>query len=131
LSVEYAELGTNMRQCRELRLTRLSVFLAATGALVVGYFVGPRASLLWLGVPVLGLVLTACYWALLGRLDRDYRSFLRRAVDLEEGLGFAQYGGLPSSRWSDFLIGLVFLACLVVWLLLFVDGFIQWNRYIH
>jgi hypothetical protein len=125
VSQEYSELGANMRHYSELRFTRLTVFLLASGGLLGAQFAGAGRDSAAIVIPVLGIVLTVGFWRMVFMMGRYYWHFRTRAAALEGELSYQQYTTLPPQRGpgTSFVIGVLFVCFLLLWLVFLVEAF--------
>jgi len=96
---EYLDASANARHFQTLRFAQLTVFFAVTGALLATSFTtaaAPSSQLGAISLKIGGLVVTALFLVLQERTMAYWRHFVRRAAELEAGLGYRQYSGRPA-----------------------------------
>jgi hypothetical protein len=98
--LEYEELGKNLRYYSALRLGQLTVFFLVTWGLLFFLYGDPAP----VSVPkqvllkILGMMAAIAFFLMEENASDAWIQFRRRAVQLEERLGFQQYGGEPDKQ---------------------------------
>ncbi|HLC21282.1 MAG TPA: hypothetical protein VJM10_04140 [Candidatus Methylomirabilis sp.] len=125
---EYAEVCLTIRHYSALRFAMRTLFLVTfVGLAVIGFGIIPQQSFVAKTVAkAFGLLMTGFFWASEKNAAR-YMSHLReRAAELEEGLGYRVWSGMPGPPSSLSRAGLVaplvygFLALFWIYALVFV-----------
>ena len=121
---EYLDLTENMRHWNTIRFGQMTVFIALMAgilsSLYQGSFVFP--DFVRLALKVGGLIFTVIFWSLDYREVLYFRHFRRRAIELEEILGFRQFSKSPSTKVinSARLTGAMYFFVLVFWIGTFI-----------
>jgi len=97
---EYKDLSDNMRLYVNLRFAQLTIFSALTGGLIVVLFSednvpSPSAKIV---LKVAGIFIAAMFWIMEERAADYWHHFRRRAVELEDLLGYRLYKNRPTRR---------------------------------
>ena len=97
---EYKDLSDNMRHYGNMRFAQLTLFGALTaGLLTVVFTTDPRPSdLVRRLLKACGVVTAVVFWVMEERAGDYWHHYRRRAVKLEEQLGYQQYTTRPT-RW--------------------------------
>lgn len=98
---EYLDLSANLRHYMSLRFAQLTVYLTITGVLLNLLFTRREemGALLPIALKSGGLLVTILFWIHQERTTAYWNHFMRRAVELEQGLGYAQYSARPPAGW--------------------------------
>jgi hypothetical protein len=122
---EYKDVSINMRQYGTMRFAQLTLFVAASGALLLaalkplGEVSGGRRNAVRIG----GLILTVIFWILEERSTAYWVLYRERAKYLEKTLGFEQYQRRPNPMRIVFEINatnamrLLFVSSIIFWIL--------------
>jgi hypothetical protein len=94
---EYQDLSSNLRHHSNLRFAQLTLFVAVTGGLIGVIFAKSPALALApkAGLKIFGLITTLTFFVMEERTALFWRSFHRRAIQLERLLGYRQYTDQP------------------------------------
>ncbi len=105
----------HVNQFRDLRFKQLTLFTALTTALMISRSV-PSSSAI---SPLLGIVLTVCFYALEWRSTVCRKKYAERLRELEDKLGFEEFKRAKlSPLWSSMIpTSLLFIAVLAAWIL--------------
>ena len=120
LIVEYQECGTNMRHYSNLRFAILTIFAAATAALIPAYDKFPTLKVNISIVPFFGVLLCIIFLVMHERTVDLWLKFYKRAITIEEIMLFSQYksrreGIILSNRNATRLL----FSCLIIfWLII-------------
>lgn len=121
---EYLDASSNQRQFQTIRFAQLTVYLALTGFLVNLLFGGASSVSASLQIVLKsgGLITTLLFWIHQERTMMYWNHFVRRAAELEEGLGFKQYSTRPrAGLFSSFkAMRLFFLILAAFWVSTFL-----------
>jgi len=98
---EYRELNANMRYYANLRFAQLTIFVALTGSLIAALFtkdisVSPLAQFL---LKVAGGYIAAMFWIMEERAADYWHHYRKRAVELEDLLGYRQHKDRPRKTY--------------------------------
>ena len=97
---EYKDLSENMRHYANMRFAQLTIFVALTGGLIAVLF--NKDSLPSLPtknvLKVVGIFIAVMFWIMEERAADYWHHFRKRAVELEDLLGYRQYKGRPTRR---------------------------------
>lgn len=122
---EYLDASNNVRHWTTLRFAQLTIYVALTAGLLNVLFAkgGPPPARTALAIEVAGLVTTLVYWLLQERTMLYWYGFVRRAAELEPGLGFKQYSQRPRAGLlsSANAVRALFAVMLLFWSLSVVD----------
>jgi hypothetical protein len=119
---EYKEVNSNLRHYSNMRFERINVFLIANGALSwAQLFREPPHGLGWL-VPTVGVLVVFTFWLTVYRVEAYYGNIRRRAIALEQQLGFRQISELPTRRifTTRSATHVLFLSFFLLWAFLFL-----------
>jgi hypothetical protein len=102
-----------MRHYSLLRFAQLTIFLAASGVLLVTVFPEERPV-----VKLAGLLVTLTFWLLEERVALYWKGYYLRALKLEEVLGYRQHTDRPRSAFLKGRVAtrLLFGSALFFWL---------------
>ena len=121
---EYKEAVTAYRFASAMFIGELTVYLAASGALVNA--IGSEPARPIIVVPaVIGIILTLAFWVITHRAGDFYHAARRRAIKLEDKLGFRIHSRGPIKRrllTATNAIHLIYLTGLVCWIAVLVAG---------
>lgn len=98
LVTEYTEVSENMRHFGNIRFAQMTLLFAITAGIIAGLFQASiqlttvASTLLKLG----GLVFTILFWAMDERAMQYWHHYRRRAIEIEEKLGYRQYTTAPA-----------------------------------
>jgi hypothetical protein len=94
---EYEDLSSNLRHHSNLRFAQLTLFVAVTGGLISVVFAkSPALSIApKTGLKLFGLIATLAFFIMEERTALFWRSFRKRAVQLERLLAYRQYTDQP------------------------------------
>jgi hypothetical protein len=117
---EYKSASENIRWYSNMRFAQMTVFMAVTAAILskvfslgtgLPAFVGPALKI--------GGILSALIFGYMEIRADDYWShYMKRAVELEDGLGFKQYSTRPIRKLRTTLtVRIFYLAIIVFWTL--------------
>jgi dipeptide/tripeptide permease len=98
---EYKDLSDNMRHYANMRFAQLTIFVALTGALIVVNFSkdAPDSHLAKTVLKVAGIFIATMFWIMEERAADYWHHFRKRAVELEDLLGYRQYKDRPTRRF--------------------------------
>jgi len=94
---EYKDLSENMRDYGNKRFALMTLFVALTAGLLSAIFTQdpPLSSQVKSALKVVGFVTSIVFWIMEERAADYWHHFRRRAVELEEVLGYKQYQERP------------------------------------
>lgn len=97
---EYKDLSDNMRHYANMRFAQLTIFVALTGGLIIVLFSkdAPDSPLAKAILKVAGIFIAAMFWIMEERAADYWHHFRKRAVELEDLLGYRQYKDRPTRR---------------------------------
>ena len=97
---EYKDLSDNMRHYGNMRFAQLTLYFALTAGLVTVVFTlnPPLGPGLRRGLMLVGAVASAAFGVMEERAADYWHHFRRRAVKLEESLGYKQYTDRPAAK---------------------------------
>jgi hypothetical protein len=100
LRVEYQDVSENMRHYGNMRFAQMTLFAAITAGLTSA-IINDKTPYQWLGVIVGfgGAVATSIFWVLEERAADYWHHYVRRAIELEKTLGYAQYSKRPVKNY--------------------------------
>ena len=126
LEKEYFDVSANMRQYANMRFAQLTLMVAATGALVatMAGHDKPVPDALSIVLKIAGIVVALVFWAMEERAADYWHHFARRAVCLEQILGFEQYGKRPAQRFftATNAARLLYIGVLALWVSALIAG---------
>jgi len=101
LRAEYVDVSDNLRHYGNMRFAQMTLFVAITAGLGSAVINDLKASCQWLRaiVGVGGAIATVIFWVLEERAADYWHHYIRRALQLEETLGYAQYKGRPAQSY--------------------------------
>jgi hypothetical protein len=116
--VEYIDVSSNLRHWNTLRFAELTIFIAATGALMNVVFAGKVTQPMLTLLKVAGALVTLLFLILQERTMAWFYRFLERAAELEEVLGFYQYRQRPQGHriTGRVSIRLFFIVIILFWI---------------
>jgi membrane associated rhomboid family serine protease len=97
LKDEYLDASDNIRHWNTLRFAELTIYIALMGALL-NAIIGkspPLPPLVSVPAKIAGLLVTILFFVLQERTMLYWYSFIARAAELEEELGYRQYRSRP------------------------------------
>jgi hypothetical protein len=99
-SDEYKDLSDNMRHYANMRFAQLTLYSALTAGLVTVVFTidPPLDDNLRLVLKIVGAIAAAAFGVMEERAADYWHHFLRRAIKLEEQLGYQQYVDRPAAK---------------------------------
>jgi len=99
-SEEYRDLSDNMRHYGNMRFAQLTLYFALTAGLVTVLFTvsPPLSENLRLALKIIGAIASAAFGIMEERAADYWHHFRRRAVDIEESLGYKQYTNSSAAR---------------------------------
>jgi len=121
---EYVDLSANMRHYANMRFAQLSIFVALTAALVNAIFEkGGRFSFgANTAVKIGGLIIVLVFWAMEESAADYWNHFRKRAIVLEDTLGYQQYKDRPTHRLRGFTatnaVRFLFLVVSAFWVIM-------------
>lgn len=97
---EYLDACENIRHWENMRFAQLTLILAATAGLLsallqAGASLVPPARLF---LKIIGLGSVVIFWVMDERVVQYWKSYRRRAIELESELGFRQHSKAPPRR---------------------------------
>ncbi len=97
---EYKDLSDNMRHYANIRFAQLTLYFALTGALVTAVYTvdPPLGDNLRLVLKLVGVLASGAFGVMEERAADYWHHFRRRAVEIEEHLGYRQYTARPAAR---------------------------------
>ena len=118
---EYKDASDNIRHFQTVRFAQLTIFIAINVGIITALYgkpVPPPPSTSVI-LKSAGIVVTLLYWILQERTMLYWYHFLRRAVELEEELGFRQYSSRPRAGLitGSNAVRAIFLAIVLFWIL--------------
>jgi hypothetical protein len=122
---EYKDISENLRHYANMRFKQLTLFSVLTGvilgAIAKGDFRG-CASIIVLKIIGICVVIT---FGIMEEKAADYwQSFVKRAMQIEEQIGYRQYSGRPKRRFitATNATRFLYLVILVFWIVSFIPG---------
>jgi hypothetical protein len=115
---EYKIAAENMRWYSNIRFAQLTLFVALTTLMLSRLYAGspPLPSSIALALKVLGGISAAVFGYMEIRADEYWSHYMRRAVELEKALGYAQYTSRPQRRLrTTHVLRILFLSVLLFW----------------
>ena len=122
---EYLDASSNVRHWSTLRFAQLTIYIALTAGLL-NILLGrgaPATGRTAIAIELAGVLTTLVYWVLQERTMLYWYAFVRRAAELEPGLGFRQYTSRPRSGpfSSSNAMRALFLVMFLFWTASLVD----------
>lgn len=118
---EYLDVSSNLRHWNTLRFAELTIYIAVMGAMM-NFAFGNAADYtesFSLVVKTAGILISLLFWILQERTMMWWYSFVKRAAELEEILGFEQYRRRPQGHriTGRIAIRLFFFLIMIFWLI--------------
>lgn len=117
---EYLDVSSNLRHWNTLRFAELTIYIAIMGAMMNLAFAGPSGPLSLFGIiiRVAGFLVSLLFWILQERTMAWWYTFIDRAAELEEVLGYKQYRRRPRGHklTGRMAIRLMFFVIMIFWL---------------
>jgi len=100
LTVEYREVNSNMRHCGKLRFTQLILYFAFSAGLIFTVFMmsPPLGDDVRLTFKILGVIGAGAFGVMEERAGDYWHHLRRRAVQIEEILGYRQFSERPTAN---------------------------------
>lgn len=98
---EYKDLSDNMRHYANMRFAQLTIFVALTGGLIMVVFSKdvPDSPLAKVVLKLTGIFIAVMFWIMEERAADYWHHFRKRAVELEDLLGYRQYKDRPTGKF--------------------------------
>lgn len=117
---EYLDVSSNLRHWNTLRFAELTIYIAMMGAMINVTFGGSsnHPLLFEILMKVSAFLVSLLFWILQERTMSWWYSFVERATELEEVLGFEQYRRRPKGHkfTGRIAIRLFFFIVMIFWL---------------
>jgi hypothetical protein len=129
---EYKDVSDNVRHCANMRFAQTTIFIAITGGLFFLLFgnqsgLKPAAQTFFKWA---GILVTFLFWVMEERAIEHWAYYCKRAISLENILGYEQYKNRPARKWFTARNAARGLYCgtMLMWLATFIWPTCFWAK---